>query len=432
MRLAGDRNSPAACGDTPPAALMAGMNRSHAPLILADARLADGSTADLHIADGRIAAVRPGGGSSRPAGADLIDCAGRLVSPCFVEGHIHLDKTLLGLPLIPHRPGGTVAARISNEKALRRGLDLSVEDRGGRLIEQVACFGTGVLRSHVDIDTGLGLTGLDALLRLKAHYRDLVDIEIVAFPQSGILRDPGTADLLDAALGAGADLVGGLDPAGIDGNIDGHLDVVFRLAERHAAGIDIHLHDAGPLGAFELRTIAERTIAAGLEGRVVVSHAYALGALDDAEFGHTAEALARGGVAIMTNAPGTGPMPPVLRLKSAGVTVFAGSDNIRDAWWPYGDGDMLDRAMMIGYRQGFYTNEDLTHAFAMATTLPAGVLDLPDYGLREGAAADLVILPSASVPEAVLDRPRARTVIKRGRVVVRDGRLLSAPPAHDG
>jgi cytosine/adenosine deaminase-related metal-dependent hydrolase len=378
--------------------------------------------ADVHIVDGKIVAIRPGG--ARPADADLIDCAGRLVSPSFVEGHIHLDKTLLGLPLIPHRPGATVAARIANEKTLRRGLDLSVEHRGGRLIEQVAAFGTGALRSHVDIDTDLGLSGLDAVLGLKARYRDLVDIQIVAFPQSGILRDPGTAERLDAALGAGADLVGGLDPAGIDGDVEGHLDIVFGLAERHGVGIDIHLHDPGPLGAFELRTIAERTMAAGLQGRVAVSHAYALGDIDDAEFGRTAEALARAGVAIMTNAPGTGPMPPVLRLEAAGVTVFAGSDNIRDAWWPYGDGDMLDRAMMIGYRQGFYTDEDLAHAFAMATMLPARVLNLPDYGLREGAAADLVVLGSASVPEAVLDRPRARTMIKRGRVVVRDGKLL--------
>ena len=400
------------------------MDRSHAPLVLVDARLAEGATADIHIADGKIAAVRPGGGGVRPADAHLVDCAGCLVSPSFVEGHIHLDKTMLGLPLTPHRPGATVAARIANEKALRRGLELSVEDRGGRLVEQVACFGTGALRSHVDIDTDLGLGGLDAVLALKARYRDLVDIQIVAFPQSGILRDPGTADLLDAALGAGADLLGGLDPAGIDGDVEGHLDIVFGLAERHGAGIDIHLHDPGPLGAFELRTVAERTMAAGLQGRVAVSHAYALGDIDDAEFGRTAEALARAGVAIMTNAPGTGPMPPVLRLKAAGVTVFAGSDNIRDAWWPYGDGDMLDRATMIGYRQGFYTNEDLAHAFAMTTVLPAGVLSLHDYGLREGGAADLVILASTSVPEAVLDRPRARTVIKRGRVVVRDGMLL--------
>lgn len=391
-------------------------------LTLRGARLPDGRSIDLDIAGERIAAVREAG-SAGPGRGEVLDCAGGLLSPCFVEGHVHLDKTLLGLPLIPHRPGASVADRIAAEKALRKSLPLSVEERGGRLIEQVAAFGTGALRTHVDIDTEVGLAGLEAVLRLKARYRDLVDVQVVAFPQSGILRDPGTADLLDAALGAGADLVGGLDPAGIDGDVGRHLDAVFGIAERRGAGVDVHLHDPGPLGAYELRDIAGRAAAAGLHGRVAVSHAYALGAVDDADFGRTAEALARAGVAIMTNAPGTGPMPPVLRLRAAGVTVFAGSDNIRDAWWPYGDGDMLDRAAVIGYRQGFFADEDLAHGFAMATALAAGVLGLEGYGLAPGDAADLVVIPAGSVAEAVLDRPRARHVVKRGRVVARGGVL---------
>jgi cytosine/adenosine deaminase-related metal-dependent hydrolase len=390
-------------------------------LTLRDATLADGRRVDLVVADGRIAALAPAG--SRAATGAVVACDGALLSPSFVEGHVHLDKTLLGLPLIPHRPGASVAERIRNEKDLRRTLPLSIAERGGRLIEQVVAFGTGALRTHVDIDTEVGLAGLEAVLWLKEHYRSVIDIQVVAFPQSGILRDPGTADLLDAAMAAGADLVGGLDPAGIDGDVGGHLAVVFAIADRHGAGIDIHLHDPGPLGAVTLRDIAARTLAAGLGGRVAVSHAYALGAIDDAEFGRTAAALAGAGVAIMTNAPGTGPMPPVLRLRDAGVTVFAGSDNIRDAWWPYGDGDMLDRAAVIGYRQGFFTNEDLAHAFAMATALPAAVLGRPHYGVAVGDAADLVLLPSAGVAEAVLDRPRARTVLKRGRIAAAEGRF---------
>ena len=401
-------------------------DRPETGLTLRDAALADGRRVDVALADGRIAAIGPAGSLATGDGPALA-CHGGLLSPSFVEGHIHLDKTLLGLPLVPHRPGATVADRIRNEKDLRQTLPLSVEARGGRLIEQVAAFGTGALRTHVDIDTEVGLSGLEAVLRLKERYRALVDVQVVAFPQSGILRDPGTADLLDQAVAAGADLVGGLDPAGIDGDVGGHLDAVFAIAGRRGVGVDIHLHDPGPLGAFELRDIAARTAAAGLGGRVAVSHAYALGAIDEADFGRTAAALARAGVAVMTNAPGTGPMPPVLRLRDAGVTVFAGSDNIRDAWWPYGDGDMLDRAAVIGYRQGFFTDEDLAHAFAIATVIPAAVLGRPRYGLAPGDAADLVLLPSAGVAEAVLDRPRARTVLKRGRIVAEGGVLRDGP-----
>ena len=392
-------------------------------LLIADVRLPGGRAVDVTVADDRIAVVTPAGQARPTPGAERLDGQGALLAPSFVEGHIHLDKTLLGLPLVPHRPAGTVPERIAAEKGLRAGLDVPVEVRGGRLVEQVAAFGTGTLRTHVDIDTEIGLAGLEAVLRLKERYRDLVDMEIVAFPQSGIGRDPGTADLLAAALDAGADLVGGLDPAGIDDDIDGHLDAVFALAERKGRGVDIHLHDPGPLGAFELRAIAARTVAAGLQGRVAVSHAYALGGIDDAEFGRTAEALARAGVAIMTNAPGVGPMPPVLRLHAAGVTVFAGSDNIRDAWWPYGDGDMLDRAHTIGYRQGFFTNDDLEHAFAMAGEIPARVLGLAERGVESDRVADLVLVPSRSIAEAVLDRPRDRTVVKRGRIVARNGVL---------
>ena len=400
-------------------------------LLIADVRLADGRAVDIAVDDETIAAITPAGQAPRPDRATILEGGGALVTPSFVEGHIHLDKTLLGLPLVPHRPGATVAERIANEKAMRKTLRLSVEQRSGRLVEQVVGFGTGALRTHVDIDTEIGLAGLKAVLRIKERYAAIVDIEIVAFPQSGILRDPGTAELLAAALHDGADLVGGLDPAGIDEDIEGHLGVVFGLAERARRGVDIHLHDPGPLGAHELRLIAARTRAAGLEGRVAVSHAYALGAIDDATFGRTAEALARAGVAIMTNAPGVGPMPPVLRLRDVGVTVFAGSDNIRDAWWPYGDGDMLDRAQVIGYRQGFFTNEDLSHAYAMVTQLPARVLGL-ERGVVVGAPADLVLLPVASIPEAVLNRPRRRTVIKRGRVVVRDGALTEGPAPTAG
>ncbi len=391
-------------------------------LALDNARLRDGSLVAIQIDGTMISAIAPAG-SPPPDGSERLDCAGRLVTPSFVDGHIHLDKTFLGVGFIPHRPGDTVAERIAAEKALRREIEAPVAVRGALLIEQVALFGTGALRSHVDIDTEVKLAGLHAVLELKARYSDLVDVQTVAFPQSGVLRDPGTADLLDAAIRDGADLVGGLDPAGFDGDVTGHLDVIFRIAARHGVGLDIHLHDPGRLGAFELRDIAARTLAAGLEGRVAVSHAFALGDIDDAEFGRTAERLARARVAIMTNGPGPVPMPPVLRLRQAGVTVFAGSDNIRDAWSPYGNGDMLERAMLIGYRQGMNSNQDLAELFAMATELPAQVLALPGYGLEVGRMADLIVIPAGSVPEAVAGRPCPRTVVKAGRLVVRDGVL---------
>jgi cytosine deaminase len=263
------------------------------------------------------------------------------------------------------------------------------------------------------------------LLTLREGVKELVDIELVAFPQSGVVSLEGVADLLEAALATGADHVGGLDPAGIDGDIEGQLDVLFRLAEKHDVGIDIHLHDPGELGAYELRKIAERTMAAGLSGKVAVSHAYALGAVPDAVFGSTAQALASAGVAIMTNGPGTGSRPPVKRLSAAGVNVFAGSDNIRDAWSPYGNGDMLDRARLIGYLNGLETDPDLDLAFALVTNNAARALGIEDHGLFEGSRADLVAVHAAHVAEAVATAPPRLLVIKAGRVVARDGQLVA-------
>jgi cytosine/adenosine deaminase-related metal-dependent hydrolase len=386
---------------------------------LGNALLADGRHADLNIENGRIAAIGPSGTVPRPA----IDLGGLLLVPGFVDGHIHLDKTLLGLPFRPHRPGDTVGERIAREKELRRELCYPVEQRAKHLIRRIVAYGTTAVRTHVDIDSEIGLAGLHALLVIRETTRELLDIQIVAFPQSGVIADPGVADLLDQAIRDGADLVGGLDPAGIDKDINRQLDAIFGIAERHGVGLDIHLHDPGPLGCFELRLIAERTSALGLTGRVAVSHAFALGDVGYAEFGRTAEALARAQIAVMTNGPGPVPMPPVKRLVDAGVPVFAGSDNIRDAWSPYGNGDMLERAMLVGYRQGFLADDDLNLAFDLANGAAARVLGLANHGISIGCTADLVAIPAHSIAEAVAARPPRLLVIKGGRVVAQNGEL---------
>lgn len=376
-------------------------------LLLRNGLLPDGSSTDILLAGGKIARILPAGSASTLAD-DVEDLAGRLVLPGLVEGHIHLDKTLLGLPWIPHLPGGSVPERIEAEKRLRRGLALPIADRAEALLARSLAHGVVAMRSHVDIDDEVGLAGVEALLAVRERWRDRIDIQLVAFPQSGILRQRRTAGLMEAALKLGVEVVGGLDPAGYDGDVEGQLDVVFGLAERHGRMIDIHLHDFGELGAFELRRIAERSAAAGLQGRVAVSHAFALGGLDDAVFGRTTEALARGGVAIMTAAPGPVPMPPVEALTAAGVMVFAGSDNIRDAWSPLGNGDPLDRARLVAWRQGFGTDGQLSLALSLVTGNAARVLGLERYGLAEGAPGAVLALDAAHEPQAVAECPPRR------------------------
>ena len=380
----------------------------------ANATLPDGSKHDIEVEGGRIAALLP------PSGGDS-----SLVLPPLVEGHIHLDKTLLGLPWIPNQAtGNRVADRIEAERKVRATRTVPEAVTAANLVRQVVASGTLHMRSHVDIDNQLGLRNLHEILKVREQFRDLVTIQIVAFPQSGILRSPGTADLLDAAIAEGADLVGGLDPVGIDGDLVGHLDTIFAIAERRGVGVDIHLHDGGEGGIAQIQSIAERTRAIGLQGKVAISHAFALGSVPPPLAARTADLLAETGVAIMSHGPGGAVIPPLQLLHEHGVRVFGGSDNIRDAWSPFGNGDMLERAMMIAYRANFRHDAELALAFDMVTMSAADVLGIADYGLSPGGPADFVVVEAETLAEAIATRPHRKLVVKAGRIVARDGVLV--------
>jgi cytosine deaminase len=388
-------------------------------MILANARLPEGGFADVEIAGGVIAALHAPGSGHRTV--ERIDLAGALVLPALVDGHIHLDKTHWGAPRLPHVEGRGVRERIAAERVERHRVALPIEARASALIRTLIANGTTRARSHVDIDNDVGLANLEAVLLVREAYREWIDIELVAFPQSGVTMEKGAPELMAAALGAGADLVGGLDPAGFDGDVKGQLDIVFGLAERFGKGIDIHLHDGGEIGAAELRDIAERTIAAGMQGRVAVSHAFALGAIAPDLFARTADALARAEVAIMTSCPPSAPVPPVRALRERGVTVFAGSDNIRDCWSPYGNGDMLDRAAIIAERHAMFTDRQLDETFSLTTSEADKALGAPRRELSAGAVADLVVVAAASVADAVIDRPPRSLVLRAGRIAAEQG-----------
>ena len=393
-------------------------------LMIKNAKLMDRGLSDVLVSDGKIVAISAAGSSG--AASEIIDLGGDLLVPGFVEGHIHLDTSFYGDAWKPHIPctnGFDVHERVAFQaQNIANAAPMAVRARN----QLDLCIANGAthMRSHVMVDGSVGLKSLECILAVREEYRHLIDIELVAFPQSGILKSPGTPDLLDAAIGLGADLIGGLDPASFDRDIEGHLDVIFGVAEKHGVGIDIHLHDGGSLGNFEIERIAERTIALSMAGKVAISHAYSLGDVATDIAKKTADLLAKAGVAIMTNAPGNHPFPPVALLRAAGVTVFSGSDNIRDSWWPYGDGDMLSRASIIGYRSGFYTDDELSSAFDVVTAGGAKALGVADYGIAVGNKADFVSLKAAHVPEAVVSIPKGRMVFKSGKLVAKDGAVI--------
>jgi len=369
--------------------------------------------ADILVRGGRIARVAPA--IDAPPGTRVIDITGQLVLPGLVEAHCHLDKTLFGGPWIPHSADDTLAGRIGNDLARRAELGVPGVERIGALLRRMSSFGTTHVRTHTDIDPGVGLRGVEAVR--EAATTVPVDVTQVAFPQHGLLINPGTAELLEEALKSGVEAIGGLDPAGIDRDPVRHLDLVFGLAERYGAQLDLHLHDGGSLGAWELELITERTSALGLGGKVTVSHAYALGQIDDAHVGRLAEGFAEAGVAIATAAVYSFPVPPVRRLRAAGVTVACGHDGIRDLWGPYGSGDMLERAMHLAYRGTFRADADIELALEAATYGGARALGLREYGLARGDRADLVVVPAGGAAEAVVVHP-ARTLVMKDGVVL--------------
>jgi len=391
-------------------------------LLVKNVRPMAGAAVDVLVSSGVTQRLAPS--VTAPEGCPVIDGHGGILLPAFVDGHMHLDKTFWGLPWRPHEAGPTVPERIENERRLRRLLQLAPDVQIERLARQAISRGTLHIRNHTDIDTEIGLRNFEGVLAVRERLRGVLSMQIVAFPQSGIVTRPGTAELLDRAVKEGADLIGGIDPAGLDRDPVAHLDVVFGIAERHGVGVDIHLHDAGALGLWELRLIVERTRALGLAGKVAVSHAFCLGMADELELGQLLDLLVEHRIAIMTHGPGDRPVPPLARLRAAGVPVFSGSDAIRDAWTPFGTADMLERAMLLGWRNGFRTDELLHLTLDTVTRSGAAVLGREGYGVEVGCRADFVVLPGETLAELVVARPTRAWVVSGGRVVARDGQCV--------
>ena len=386
-----------------------------ADILIRNVRPMGGDTVDLVIRNGRFGAA--GGGVPKI----VIDAGGQIALPGLVEAHTHLDKTLIGMDWFENRVGPTRNHRILADRQAKRELGIDARRQSARQIMQTLAFGVLAIRSHVDVDTEIGIANIEGVLETREALRDLVDVQVVAFPQSGMLPREGTLDLMDAAMRAGADIVGGIDPASIDRDPVRHLDAIFALADRHGKPIDIHLHELGDLGAFCLELILERTRALSLQGRVMVSHAYCLGMLDAARQQGLIEALAAERIAVLTVGSPAMPALPLRLMRQCGLTVASGSDGIQNTWEPWGNGDMLERAKYLAQRNGMTNDADLAETMRICTFGGAKAMGLEGYGFSEGDAGDLVLVPARTLAEAVALTPQRRTVIRRGRVLIRDG-----------
>ncbi|MCC7370681.1 MAG: amidohydrolase family protein [Chloroflexi bacterium] len=340
-----------------------------------------------------------------------------MVLPRFVDAHMHLDKTLMGEPWIGLPETRTLAERVAAaEDLLKNRTTRTVLDRATALAESARRFGTLALRSHADVTPGLGLSSVETLLQVRERFAGDLDIQLVAFPQDGAIA-PGVAGLLEESLRMGCTVLGGLDPAGYDGDIEAHLRLLFTLAPRLGADIDIHLHDGGTLGLFEIGRICAWTEQTGYGGKVAVSHAFALGDRPLGEVQPVLERMARAGVSAITAASGAAAVPPAPALWAAGVRLGIGSDNVHDSWSPFARGDVLEKAFLVAYRNNLRTDAGLLRTLETITDVNSGLLGLEPVRVEVGAAADLVVVDAENGAEAVAAHPPRLLVLKAGRRV---------------
>lgn len=285
------------------------------------------------------------------------------------------------------------------------------------VLREFARHGTTAVRTHVDIDTDIGREGIDAVREAAAAYDGAIDVQIVAFPQDGVLRRPGVLDMLADAARAGADHVGGLDPASIDRDPVGQLDAIFRLAAEHDVGIDIHLHDPAELGAFQFDLIIDRTRALRREGRVNIAHGFALAQVDDLRRRDLLAAMGELDITLTTVAPLRLPQLPLHELEAAGVAFGFGTDGIRDLWSPYGTGDLLGIAWQYARASSIVRDEDLIRVLELATRSAARFVGRSTHDLVAGSRADIVLLDAENPMDALVRTPPRALVIGGGRVL---------------
>jgi len=397
-------------------------------LILRNARLAGQETVtDLGVDAGVLTAV-----DADTTAAQTIDLAGRLVTPPLVEPHIHLDAVLtVGQP----RPNVSGSLFEGIAVWAERVADLTYDDVQARVRQilrwQLAC-GVQHVRSHVDV-CDPDLTALRALTDLREEVRGIIDLQLVAFPQQGILGFDGGKDLMRAAVELGADVVGGIPHYELTRE-DGVESVRFAiaLADEHGLAVDIHCDETDDDHSRFVEVMAAETIRRGMSGRVTASHTTAMHSYNSAYAYRLINNIARAGLHMVTNPLDnsvlqgrfdTGPIrrghTRVKQLQEAGVNVCIGHDSVMDPWYPLGYGDPLQAAFVLVHLGQMSGENELQRLIEMITVNPAAALGVPDYGLRPGGPASLVVFDAPSEADALrLIAPRT-LVLRDGKVVAR-------------
>jgi len=400
--------------------------------VVTDATTLAGDRVDIEIRSGRIDRIVPAG-EGDPEAFDRdrhADAGGRLVTPPLVEPHLHLDATLTaGDPC--WNETGTLAEGIRVWAEHKESLDTEdVKARAAQAIEWMAANGITRVRTHADT-TEETLTGVEALLELREEVSDVVDLQVVAFPQDGVFTRPGHEDLLREAMSMGCDLVGGI-PHNEHTREDGvsSVELAMDLAERYDAPVDLHIDETDDPGSRFTEVLASEALTRDLGGRTTASHTTAMHSYPNAYADKLISLLKESGVSVVTNPPDNSVLQGryddyprrrghtrIDQLHDAGVTVAIGHDSVMDPWYHYGVGDQLDAAFVLLHYAQMSGRGDVDTLWRMLTAANAEVFGADGYGLAEGNDGSLVVYDSPDPFNALRTRAARTVVVREGRVV---------------
>ncbi|PFM65071.1 deaminase [Bacillus cereus] len=370
----------------------------------------------LLIEDGIIKKIISG--IVQEEGTLIFDANRLLVLPAFEEMHIHIDKTYYGGPWKACMPAENIFTRFNEEETILPKQLATAQHRAENMLELLLRNGATNIRTHCNVDPIIGLRNLEATLSALETYKDRLSGRMVAFPQHGLLRS-NSVQLVKDAMRMGAQLVGGVDPATVDNDIEKSLHTIMDIAVEFNADVDIHLHDANNLGTFTMKRLASLTEEAGWQGRVTISHALGLGGVTDKEAEEVAERLAALKIDITSTVPIGKQVIPIPLLDRKGVKVSLGNDSITDHWSPFGTGDMLQKANRLAERFGWSDERSLGKALRFIT---GGKETLNNEGERVwpnvGDEASFVLTNATCVAEAVARQTEKCVVMYKGNVVM--------------
>jgi len=377
---------------------------------------------DIGIDAGRIAAIAP----RLAATGKEIDLGGRLIAPSFVETHIHLDKSCI-LERCKSEKGDLDEAIQEVAKQKKAFTPEDVNARARRTLEKSISHGTGYMRTHLEVDPGIGLRGLEGVLPLIQEYKWALDLEICVFPQEGLLNNPGTDELMVEAMKRGARVVGAAPYTDTDPH--GQIDRVFEIAREFDADVDMHLDFGNTAEYMDIDYVCQVTDKHRYGGRVAVGHVTKMSVIPPEQFDAIARRLAGAGVAV-TVLPSTDlylmarhqahshlrGVVPVHRLLPQGVNCSLSSNNILNPFTPFGDCSMVRMANLYANVCQVGKRDDIRECFDMVTRRSARLMRLADYGLEAGKSADLVVLDGESPEQAVSELVAPLYGFKRGRM----------------